>query len=387
MNDFDPKTAAREALEQGKHQPNGQVPQISYTLLDEIKPCLERDDIVRDLIPRRAFGEVHSDSAVGKTAILIDLGLHVADGREYRGRRVDRQPVVFIAFEGHGGIDNRVYAAKQELGITSAPFALIKIATTFRDPEVAKRIAEIAAELMRGFGGDCPLVVIDTYTAALGAGSSDSDPKDVSVFIANVQNHLLVSCTVVIAHHFGKDQSRGGRGWSGLRASLDFELEIDQDDDLRTMRLTKSRDGSDRQPALCYRFRGREVGLNKHDEPVTAVVVEHLADAAEPGKRMRHSPKARALLNLLWTMIKDPKRSHRLPDHEGLRCTLHDDLERDAIKPGVVSQCTSERDRRKVFVLALNELVEANAVQFDQGRVWPLPAAEREVEKSRNSAA
>jgi hypothetical protein len=68
---------------------------------------------------------------------------------------------------------------------------------------------------------------------------------------------------VLVLHHFGKDQSRGGRGWSGLRAALDFELEIDvADDDLRTMRVTKSRDGSDRQPALCYRFHSRVLGQN-----------------------------------------------------------------------------------------------------------------------------
>jgi hypothetical protein len=209
------------------------------------------------------------------------------------------------------------------------------------------------------------VIVVDTFTAALGAGSSDCDPKDVTTFITNVQHHLLTICTVVISHHFGKDASRGGRGWSGLRAALDFELEIDQDGDLRTMRLTKSRDGSDRQPALCYRFAGREIGINKHGEPVTAVVVEHLPDedTAKRGKRL--SPKARAALNVLWDCIKDRSRSFPLPDEPGLRCVLLGIWEKACTTPGVISNSPRLADRSRQFRVAMDELKTAGAIICD----------------------
>ena len=243
---------------------------------------------------RRVFGEVHSDRSAGKTAILVDLLLHVAAGLEYRGRRVVQQPVVYVALEGHKGIGNRVFAARGNWASSTRRSPWSGPSRNFREPETAKKVAEVARRLMNTFGGDCPVIAIDTFTAALGAGTSDCDPKDVTKFIANMQQHLLATCTVIIAHHFGKDSSRGGRGWSGLGAALDFELEIDRDGDLRTMRVTKARDGSDRQPALCYNLVGREIGVNEDDDPVTAVVVEHLADQAEPSRGKRHSPKARA---------------------------------------------------------------------------------------------
>jgi AAA domain-containing protein len=349
-----------------------------FTLLRDLQPVLNRREIVRDLIPRRALGEVHADSSGGKTAIMVDLALHIAAGIEYRGRRVEQQPVVYVALEGHGGIDNRVIAAGAELGIEDAPFALVKTGDNFRFPEPAQRVASVARQLLKSHGGDCPLIVIDTYTAALGADGSDCDPKDVSAFIAAIQQHLLRTCTTLILHHFGKDSSRGGRGWSGLRAALDFELEIHQTDDgLRTMRVTKSRDGSDQQPGLCFRLHGREIGINEHGEPVTAVVVEHLADeeVAKRGKRIK--PGSRAALNVLWQMIKDPSRSFPLPDQPGLRCVLLTAWEDECTREGGISKSPDIKQRRRMFRDALADLEHTNLIIRDADggeRVYPMPS-------------
>jgi hypothetical protein len=52
----------------GGARAKGWTPQpsdIAFTLLCDIRPNLDRNDIVRELIPRRAFGEVHADSAGG----------------------------------------------------------------------------------------------------------------------------------------------------------------------------------------------------------------------------------------------------------------------------------------------------------------------------------
>jgi hypothetical protein len=78
--------------------------------------------------------------------------------------------MIYCAFEGHGGIDNRVFAAKERLGAKDAPFALVKIKDNLRDPEVTRRVADITRKLMEDFRGDNPVVVVDTFTAALGSG-------------------------------------------------------------------------------------------------------------------------------------------------------------------------------------------------------------------------
>jgi hypothetical protein len=369
-------------------QSAGTVAPWPFTLARDLKPNLSNSDIVRDLIPRDSFGEVHADAGGGKTTIILDLSFHIAGGIEYRGRRVERQPVVYVALEGHAGIDNRALAARRNLGLEDVPLALVKISSNFREPEAAQRTAALALKLKELYGGACPVIVIDTYTAALDGGS-DCDPKDVGAFIENTKRHMLaVGCTVLLSHHFGKDASRGGRGWSGLRAALDFELEIERDGDLRVMRVTKSRDGSDSQPGMCFRFRPVELGVNNYGEPVTVVVADHLddEDVAKPGKRL--SPTARAALDKLWQMIKDPASSFPMQDMPGLRCVLFSEWEKACIAPDAISKCKRERDRQRQFNTAKDELDEAKAIICDGERVCPAPPNERgEARKSHVSAA
>ena len=167
------------------------------------------------------------------------------------------------------------------------------------------------------------MIVIDTFQAALGPGGSDCRPEDVSELIENLKKLLIVpGMTVIIIHHSGKDASRGARGWSGLLAALDFELEVDRDDDLRTLNITKMRDASDTQAGFCYVLRAMQLGENPYGEPVTGVYVEHRADSGRgKGRGNRIGPKARAAYEMLWAMIKDGSRSFPL-DGGPLRCVL-----------------------------------------------------------------
>jgi hypothetical protein len=357
-----------------------------YTLLSDIKPNFTNRDIIRDLLPKLSFGEVHADSSGGKTTLLIDMLLHVAADMPYRDRRTEHQIIVYVALEGQGGIDNRVAAAKEHLGLAGKdiPFALVKVSANFREANEARRIADTVADLRAKFPnvGDCPIVVIDTLTAAL-AGGSDSDPKDVGAFITNVYAHLMPRCTLIVAHHFGKDRSRGSRGWSGLNCALDFELEITREGQLRTMRVSKARDGRDDQPAMSFRFVERMLGVNNLGEPVTSIVVLHLADAAaEPGRRVALSKSARKALEQLWVCVHDPAR--RLPmsgDLAGLHAVLLGTWEAACLPYGVISEAAGERDRRKIFNRAKDELFEGKSVICDGPtgqRVYPAPKAARD---------
>jgi hypothetical protein len=302
---------------------------------------------------------------------VCDMALHVAAGINYRGRRVHQQPVIFVALEGHGGIANRIIAAADEIGVADVPFALITSSDNFRDPATSRRVAVAAKQL-----GGQPLVIIDTFTAALGGGS-DCDPKDVGSLIEGIKAELIMTGhTCLLIHHSGKDASRGARGWSGLLAACDFEFEISRDDDLRTLRISKMRDGSDSQAAFCYRLHSHELGTDQDGDAVTAVVVEHLADEEKAAKPKRHSPKARAALNVLWEMIRDPARSFPLPDDPRLRCVTMQTWEAECTKPGAICRCADVHDRAKKFRAAADELKSSGAIICDGPtgeRIYPAP--------------
>ena len=145
---------------------------FEYALLKDLKPNLASQFVIKDLLPRAALGCCYAQPGAGKTAILVDMVLHVAAGREYRGRRVERQPVVFVALEGHSGIYNREIAAARHLGIEDAPFGVIRAVESFRNPDTAARVAATAKAITeqyrtQGEAFDNPVVVIDTFQAAL----------------------------------------------------------------------------------------------------------------------------------------------------------------------------------------------------------------------------
>jgi hypothetical protein len=136
------------------------------------------------------------------------------------------------------------------------------------------------------------------------------------------------------------------------------------------------RDGSDSQPAFCYRLYAAELGKGRYGEPVTAVCVEHLADQERPPRKKNLKPASRTALNILWQLIKDSSRSFPLPNMPGLRCVLMNDWEAECIKEGGISQSRENKQRKRAFRTALEDL-EANNLIVRDGengqRVYPVP--------------
>jgi hypothetical protein len=60
--------------------------------------------VVEDLIPREGLIVVWGPPKCGKSFFVFDMVMHVALDREYRGKRVERGAIVYIAAEGELGI-------------------------------------------------------------------------------------------------------------------------------------------------------------------------------------------------------------------------------------------------------------------------------------------
>ena len=76
---------------------------------------------------------------------------------------------------------------------------------------------------MREQHGRVALVVIDTLARAM--TGNENAPEDMGRFVAAC-GRIREACEghVLIVHHCGKDQARGARGHSSLRAATDVEL-------------------------------------------------------------------------------------------------------------------------------------------------------------------
>jgi hypothetical protein len=224
---------------------------------------------VKGVLPQAALTVVFGESGSGKTFFVLDLVASIARGRAWRGRKVKQGRVVYICAEGAGGFRNRVSAYQLENGIDDFDMRVIPESPNFMQTDDIKAVLDSLREV-----GDVGLVVVDTFAQVM-PGANENAGEDVGKAIYHCQQiNRQTGAMVVLIHHAGKDSSKGARGWSGLRAAADCEIEINRADNDRSATLTKLKDGED---GAVFGFKLSTVGLGKDDdgEPVTSCVVEH----------------------------------------------------------------------------------------------------------------
>jgi AAA domain len=83
-------------------------PRIKLMPFSKIKLGTNRRYLVKGVIPFPGLTVIWGSPKSGKSFWTLDLTMHVALGREYRGKRVQQGPVVYCCFEGQSGISARV---------------------------------------------------------------------------------------------------------------------------------------------------------------------------------------------------------------------------------------------------------------------------------------
>jgi hypothetical protein len=163
---------------------------------------------------------------------------------------------------------------------------------------------------------------------------------------------------VLLIHHSGKDETRGARGWSGLRAAADAELEVIRSDDLRALTVTKQKDGED-GAEFGFRLLTVTIGVDEDLEPITSCVVEHgehsARDVRSGTRKLRNGQQ----------IAKDTIES--LMDQYGTAIQYE-----EAIKACVdaLPEPENGRDRRReVMVRTVDSLVKDRVFKIEGGMV------------------
>ena len=115
--------------------------------------------------------------------------------------------------------------------------------------------------------------MVDTF-AQVTAGGDENSAKDIGRALEHCAGlHRATGATVLLVHHSGKDESKGARGHSSLKAAADAELEVVRADQQRSLCVTKMKGGRD---GAEYGFRLTDVvvGLDDDGEAIESCVVE-----------------------------------------------------------------------------------------------------------------
>lgn len=235
--------------------------------------------IIKGLMPMADLGVVYGASGAGKSFIMLDLVMAIARGIPWRGLRVKQGKVVYICAEGAGGFRNRVEAYCQHHGIDggSLPLLILDAVPNLLDAKQVKALAEtIEAE------PDVALIVCDTF-AQMTPGANENAGEDMGKAISHVRHvGRKVKATVVLVHHSGKDAAKGARGWSGIRAAADFEMEVTRDGEDRALNTTKQKDADD-QASWGFKLQEMIIALDEDDDPIRSAVVVESDVAVEAG--------------------------------------------------------------------------------------------------------
>ena len=303
LDDFDDLSADPEVIE-AKKVAAVHEERFALKTAEEFAKRQKSSWIVKGLVPNANLGVIYGASGSGKSFFVLDLMAAVArahtaqkiaqalaDGRElkhstWRGLKVSGARTCWIAAEGQEDMRKRVqaYAIANDIPLAALPMQFIDVAPNFLEAADVKAVIK----QMR-IKGQFDIVVVDTLAQVM-AGGNENSGEDMGKVLAYCREITrLTGAMVILVHHSGKDESRGARGWSGLRAAADFEFEIIRVDEDRVATVTKMKGGAD---GAEYGFRLQTVVVGKDDdgdEETTCVVA--YTDSTRASVAVTQGPK------------------------------------------------------------------------------------------------
>lgn len=301
----EPKARASDAGQPPSAQAARTLNGIDFS---EMQPHLKDGYSIKGLLTPNSLVGIIGQSGSGKTFFATDLAMHAAAARRWRNKNVRSGLVVYAALEGPVSAENRFVAARDRAGFDKGiPLRLTPGPINLRSVSDVALLLEFIRDAEALHGAKCIMVFVDTLSRAL-AGGDENGPEDMGALIAGADAlRLATGAVVVLVHHVGKDESRGARGHSSLKAALDTEIEVTVRDKLHVATVTKQRDlpSGDQYP---FRLTTVELGYDEDGDPVTSCVVEPVDEVPTQRTQPRGKNQAKLLAALQEWHRNNPDR-------------------------------------------------------------------------------
>lgn len=277
-----------------------QKPPVHSYAWSDLSSLEPRKYLIKHFIDKGGMSVIYGESNSGKTFLALDIAAHISLGMNWQERNTKYGKVAYVASESGVGVAERLEAFRIHnrlchYGDMHLVFETISLCGTENDAErLIQKIKEI---------GGVELVVIDTLARAMGSGNENS-PDDMGSFIQLCD--LIREKTkahVMVIHHSGKDQSKGARGHSSLKAAIDTEIQVSQENGIITAQVLKQRDGKtgDR---FCFQLEVIDVGTDEDGDSLTSCALV-TTEVQQTKKKKDISPQARRALDILRNCMID----------------------------------------------------------------------------------
>jgi len=223
--------------------------------------------LIDGMLEAETICEMFGASQSFKSFIALDMGLCIATERPWNNRVVKQGSLVYIAYEGSGGLKRRIRAWSLHNEIKPDNAYLFEKPGALSSNEGAEAMANSIDA-----GGIQPtLVVVDTLSKAM-AGANENSAEETNAVIRRAEQYFRdrFGCAVMFIHHTGHGNGGRARGSSALHAGIDVEMRVERmrETMFSTINITKMKDGE--IPAkITMKLETVDLG---YDEPVTSLV-------------------------------------------------------------------------------------------------------------------
>jgi AAA domain len=340
--------------------------------------------LVKGILPRTGLAVVWGPPKCGKSFSTFDLVVHIALGREYRGRKVQQGVVVYCALEGGGGFGNRIEAWRKQHGNggeDNVPFYLI------RQPfDLVNDYTLLIAAIRDELGKAAPAaIVIDTLNRAMGGGDENKS-DDMGKFIKALGAvQAAFDCLIVVVHHCGIVGTRP-RGHTSLAGADDAQIRIERNKDGIIKATVEHAKDFEAGAVLASKLEQVELGIDSDRDAISSCVIT-ASEGDSGGAGPKLSKSERFAFELLQRLIASPQDSVVAPAEAGLPAGTRVCLA-DTWRKRFYQEYPAEKQdtKKKALLRATLELTSTDIrlIVLWQEYVW---LAEQERDKRDKSAS
>ncbi len=238
--------------------------------------------LIKGLLPAECTSSIYGPSGSYKSFLAISWACHIATGKSWDGRRVEKGSVIYVVGEGGTGVPRRIKAWENTHGENATNLCCVNQPVFVAAPLQVDQLRLAAEHVKQHTGLPVVLIVIDTLARCFG-GADENKASDMGAFIAGCDAvKAATGATVLVVHHSGKDETKGARGSSSFRAALDAEFLVKREAvgaKALVLACTKQKDAEEAE-SRAYDLNDRFLYTDDDGEDVTSLVVS--ANGREP---------------------------------------------------------------------------------------------------------
>jgi len=260
------------------------------------------DELIQDMIVRKSQSMLFGDSNSGKTFYALSMAHAICEGVEFMGKKVEKGAVIYLATESPASVISRVQAIKDYHNCHMANLFIVQVPINFfTSDKHSTEVIALVKQVEYDTGSKVNLIIGDTL-ARMTAGANENSGEDMVPILQRLDTVVYEANTAFLTiHHSGKDASRGARGSSTIRAHIDTEIYVVEENLQRTATITKQRELASKGVEIPFKLDVVEMGISKFGEQVsTCVAVFDDEERAQKVKKESKIDKHKKLLERAW---------------------------------------------------------------------------------------